>query len=62
LPKKILDFLREISEADTNIKTKYDDIVNEIVCEKCFGLLKRYIESRSPKKIKSLDVLNTCRG
>ncbi len=62
MPKKILGFLKEILGADINTKTKYDDIVNDIVCERCFGLLKRYIESRSPKRIKSLDVLNICRG
>ena len=38
-------------------KTKYDDLVNDLVLEKCFLFMKRYIDNISHKKTKIFEVL-----
>lgn len=57
IPTKIRDFLVEISNFGVGEKTKYDDVVNETVCETCFNLMKQYIELQSSVKIKTSDVI-----
>ena len=54
---KIGSFLKELSVADFNQKTKYDDLVNNLVLEKCFLFMKRYIDNISHKKTKIFEVL-----
>lgn len=54
---KIRLFLEEISKTEFSQKTKYDDIVNFMVLEKCFLFIKKYIDSLSNKKTKIFEVL-----
>jgi len=54
---KIRLFLSEISKTDFNQKTKYDDLVNFAVLEKCFLFIKKYIDSLGSKKTKIFEVL-----
>ncbi len=56
---KIRIFLRELSKADLNQKTKYDDLVNEYVLEKCFSFAKKYIDNLTNKKTKIFEVLES---
>lgn len=55
---KIRLFLNELSKSDYKEKTKYDDLVNLIVLEKCFSFMKKYIDNLQNKKTKIFDVLN----
>lgn len=58
---KIRLFLNEISKVDFNQKTKYDNLVNELVLDKCFSFMKKYIDNLSCKKTKIFEVLaDTC--
>lgn len=54
---KIKDFLKTLQNTDFNIKTDYDKLANINVTKPCFELLKKYIEHCSPKKFKSIKVL-----
>lgn len=54
---KIRLFLEEISKTEFNQKTKYDDLVNLTVLEKCFLFIKKYIDSLNSKKTKIFEVL-----
>lgn len=56
-PIKIRDFLCELLKLDIDEKSKYDDLVNEKVCDVCFNLLKNYIQSRSEKEFKTVKML-----
>lgn len=54
---KIRLFLAEISNTDYKQKTKYDDLVNLAVLEKCFLFMKKYIDNLGNKRTKIFDVL-----
>lgn len=54
---KIRMFLSEISKMDYREKTKYDDLVNFAVLEKCFLFMKKYIDNLANKKTKIFEVL-----
>ena len=54
---KIGTFLLELSKSEFNQKTKYDDLVNDLVLEKCFLFMKKYIDNISHKKTKIFEVL-----
>ena len=54
---KIKMFLSELSNKDMDEKTKYDDVVNTLVLEKCFSFLKKYIDNLSNKRTKIFEVL-----
>ena len=51
---KIKEFLSEISKNDV---TKYDEIVNLTVLEKCFNFEKKYIDNISHKKTKIFETI-----
>jgi len=55
---KIRLFLNELSKIDYREKTKYDDLVNLLVLEKCFSFMKKYIDNLQNKKTKIFDVLD----
>ncbi len=54
---KIRLFLSEISKKDFQQTTKYDEVVNLYVLEKCFGFVKKYIDNLTNKKTKVFEVL-----
>jgi len=54
---KIRHFLDEISNCNFEQKTKYDDLVNEQVLEKCFLFMKKYIDNLKNKKTKIFEIL-----
>lgn len=56
---KIRDFLKMLLETDFNSKTKYDELATERICNFCFEMLKNYIEFYSPKRFKTIDMLQT---
>ena len=55
---KICVFLSELAQADINQKTKYDDLVNELVLERCFSFMKKYIDNLTNKKTKIFKILD----
>ena len=55
---KIRMFLLELSKLEIQSKTKYDDVVNSFVLEKCFLFLKKYIDTLTNKRTKIFEVLN----
>lgn len=55
---KIRIFLNELTKIDINEKTRYDSLVNEIVLERCFLFMKKYIDNLTNKKTKIFKVLN----
>ncbi len=57
LHPKIREFLSCLNDAPIDIKTEYDDLVNEKVVNSCFNLLKKYIEITSSKKSKAIKVM-----
>ena len=54
---KIKRFLLELANFEIVKTTKYDSLVNDIVLEKCFSFLKKYIENLTNRKTKVFDVL-----
>ena len=54
---KIVIFLNELLNCKIDEKTKYDELVNEIILEKCFNFLKKYIDNLTNKKTKIFEVL-----
>ena len=54
-PKKIADFLNEISNSEIGQKTQYDDIINLKTVEVCFEFMKKYLENVSGKNQKFED-------
>ena len=54
---KIRLFLNELSKTKYDKKTKYDDLANFAVLEKCFLFMKKYIDNLSNKKTKIFEVL-----
>lgn len=57
LHHKIRDFLVTLLQLDFELKTRYDDLATERICEFCMELLKSHVEQYSPKKIKSSEML-----
>jgi DNA repair protein RecO (recombination protein O) len=56
---KIKIFLHELQKTNIENKTKYDDLVNDIVLEKCFSFIKKYIENLTNKRTKVFEVLES---
>lgn len=54
---KIKMFLNELSSLNIDDKTKYDDLVNDVVLKKCFSFLKKYADNLINKKTKVFDIL-----
>ena len=57
LHKKIREFLVAQQNCKNGEKTNYDELVDENFCEKCFLLLKKYIDSRASRPTRALKVL-----
>ena len=57
MPYKLRDFLKQMAVNDFDTVGDYEAKANEKVCEITFNLLKDYIELKSPKKIKSSNIL-----
>ncbi len=55
--KKIRDFLISQKNCQLGEKTDYDALVDKNFCERCFGLLKKYIDSRASKPTRALKIL-----
>ncbi len=56
---KIKTFLFVLSNTKIEEKTKYDDLVNDIVLEKCFSFMKKYVDNLTNKKTKVFEVLES---
>ena len=54
---KIKDFIKTLQKTSFDEKTKYDELATERICDFCFNLLKKYIEFYSPKKFKTIEML-----
>lgn len=54
---KIRLFLNEVSCFDFSDKTSYDDKINDVVLEKCFSFMEKYINNLQNKKTKIFEVL-----
>lgn len=61
IPQKIIEFLNVLLKEDFFSETKYDNLANEKVCDTCINLLKKYIEYYSPKRFKTLEMLEVIR-
>ena len=61
IPYKIKEFLYVISEEKFETTTKYDNLVTEKICDSCINLLKNYIEYYSPKRFKTVNILESIR-
>lgn len=57
MPYKLRDFFKNMAQNDFDYKGEYETKANEKVCMVTFETLKHYIETKSPKKIKSSDIL-----
>ena len=57
--EKIRLFLATIAKADFNSETKYDELVNLAVLEKCFNFMKKYMDNISHKKTHVFEVLDS---
>ena len=58
MPYKLRDFFKAMVENDFGECSDYELKANEKVCEVAFNALKEYIRIKSPKKIKSTQVLD----
>ena len=56
---KIKDFLKTLQDTSFEVKTRYDELATERVCEFCFNLLKKYVEFYSPKGFKTIKMLES---
>lgn len=54
---KIRLFLNELALCEYTEKTKYDDVVNSVVLDKCFNFMKKYIDNLTHKKTKIFKTL-----
>ena len=59
LHKKIKEFLIAQKNCPIGSKTKYDDLADENVCEKCFSMLKKYIDTLSSRPARTMKVLES---
>ena len=57
MPYKLRNFFKEMASNDFDFIGEYERKANEKVCTVTFEVLKEYIESKSPKKIKSTNIL-----
>ncbi len=55
---KIRVFLQELSTADFDKKTKYDEILTEQFLNKCFSFMKKYIDKLTSKRTKIFEILD----
>ena len=62
MPYKLRDFFKNMAENDFETKGEYEQKATEKVCKVCFEVLKEYIESKSPKRFKSSNVLHEISG
>jgi protein-arginine kinase activator protein McsA len=62
MPYKLRDFFKNMADNDFETKSIYEQKATEKVCEVCFEVLKEYIESKSPKRFKSSNVLHEITG
>ncbi len=58
---KVLEFLNTILKENFTTHTKYDDLVNEKICDICINLMRNYIEYYSPKRFKTVQMLESIR-
>lgn len=56
---KIRIFLNTLSNKKIDEKTDYDELVTDVVLEKCFSFMKKYIDNISKRKTKIFDVLES---
>lgn len=61
IPYKIKEFLSTLLKEDFSSHTRYDDLATEKICDICINLLKNYIEYYSPKRFKTLQMLESIR-
>ena len=54
---KIRDFLITLLQLDYDAKTRYDELATEKICEFCFTLMSQHVQQFSPKKLKSVQML-----
>jgi len=58
MPAKLCEFFKRMAKNDFDYVGEFEQKANEKVCEVSFDVLKDYIEKKSPKKIKSSNVLS----
>lgn len=58
MPAKLCEFFKQMAQNDFDHVGEFECKANEKVCEVTFEVLKEYIEKKSPKRIKSADVLS----
>ena len=58
MPYKLRDFLKTMAQNDFDTKSFYEEKANTQVCGVVFELLKNYINTKSPQKIKSAQMLS----
>ncbi len=58
LQHKMRDFLQAMMQFDFNYESEYDKKATDKVCDVCFDLLNKYIQSHTNKKIKSISVIS----
>lgn len=58
IPAKLCEFFRQMANNDFEYTGDFENKANDKVCEVTFDLLKKYIEQKSPKKLKSTDILS----
>jgi DNA repair protein RecO (recombination protein O) len=61
VPYKIIEFLNTLLQEDFETHTKYENLITEKICDTCMNLLKNYIEYYSPKKFKTVEMLESIR-
>ena len=59
---KIRDFLVKLEQTDFEEKSEYESKATEKICLICFRLLQDYINSHSPNKFKTTDILQEAVG
>jgi len=58
MPAKLCEFFKQMAQNDFDQIGEFEQKANEKVCEVTFEVLKEYIEKKSPKRIKSSQVLS----
>ena len=61
IPFKIKEFLNTLLKEDFNVHSRYEELTTEKICDICINLLKDYIQYYSPKKFKTLQMLESIR-
>lgn len=57
LHNKLRDFLLAMLQFDFNYESEYDKKATEKVCSVCCDLLKEYVQTHCPKKLKTMSVM-----